>query len=238
MKFSEILRKRRKELGLTQQDLADLWGISPVNISGWEKNKTMPEAVKLPLLAKRLGLSLSELMGESIHQAVRLNDKTGEIEEATNIITLHPDDPQPNDIVYVPESKIEFSAGNGRTPIFEPVDEQEPAAYRLSWFQKHRINPERVRRFRVAGDSQEPFLFANDTILVNLDETNIVEGKLYAIRYGDELRVKFLSRRLDGTLVLRSVNPLYKDEEVPPALAEEHINIIGRVRDKAGRGGL
>lgn len=237
MKFSEILRKRRKELGLTQQDIADLWGISPVNVSGWESNKTMPEAVKLPTLAKRLGMSLSELMGEST-PTLRLDGGTGELVPVPNVYTLHPDDPQPNDIVYVPESRIEFSAGNGRTPVFELIETEEPAAYRLSWFQKHHINPDRVRRFRVYGDSLEPFLFANDTILVNLDETNVIEGKLYAIRYADELRVKFLSRRLDGTLVLRSVNPLYKDEEVPPALAEEHISIIGRVRDKAGRGGL
>jgi phage repressor protein C with HTH and peptisase S24 domain/DNA-binding XRE family transcriptional regulator len=237
MKFSEILRKRRKELGLTQQDIADLWGISPVNVSGWEWNKTMPEAAKLPTLAKRLGMSVSELMGEGI-PSFSVDGRTGELAPAPSVYTLHPDDPQPSDIVYVPESRIEFSAGNGRAPVYELIEAEEPAAYRLSWFQKHRINPDRVRRFRVSGDSMEPFLFANDTILVNLDETTIVEGKLYAIRYADELRVKFLSRRLDGTLVLRSVNPLYKDEEVPPALAEEHISIIGRVRDKAGRGGL
>ncbi|CUI07850.1 hypothetical protein BN2497_10477 [Janthinobacterium sp. CG23_2] len=81
-------------------------------------------------------------------------------------------------------------------------------------------------------------LFPRDTILVNADETNIVDGKLYAIRYGDDLRVKYLYRRLDGTVVLRSVNPAYRDEEVPPELAQEYICVIGRVRDKSGKGGL
>ena len=84
----------------------------------------------------------------------------------------------------------------------------------------------------------EPFLFPRDTILVNQDETNVIDGKLYAIRYGDELRVKYLSRRLDGTLILHSANPRYKDEEVPPELANEHISVIGRVRDRSGTGGL
>ncbi|CUI02642.1 hypothetical protein BN2497_61 [Janthinobacterium sp. CG23_2] len=74
--------------------------------------------------------------------------------------------------------------------------------------------------------------------MVNTEETNIVDGRLYAIRYSDELRVKYLSRRLDGTLILRSVNPDYKDEEVPADLANEHISIIGRVRDRSGTGGL
>lgn len=158
--------------------------------------------------------------------------------QQSNVFALHPDDDLPDQVVYVPESKIEFSAGPGSAAGFEIVEDNEPATYRLSWFQKYGINPERVRRFRVSGDSMEPMLFAKDTILVNLDETHVVDGHLYAIRYGDELRVKFLSRRLDGTVILRSANPLYKPEELSPELASEHVTVIGRVRDKSGTGGL
>lgn len=135
------------------------------------------------------------------------------------------------------QSEYPFSGGAGRLN-YEIIEDDEPATYRLSWFQKYGLNPDRVRRFRVTGDSMEPLLFARDTILVNLDETQVVDGRLYAIRYGDQLRVKYLSRRLDGTLVLRSVNPAYKDEEVPAELANEHITVIGRVRDRSGTGGL
>lgn len=154
------------------------------------------------------------------------------------VTASHPDDELADDVVTVPESRIEFSAGAGRSATYELIEDQEPATYRLSWFQKYGMNPNRVRRFRVSGDSMEPLLYARDTILVNLDETNIVDGKLYAIRYGDELRVKYLSRRLDGTLILRSVNSFYKDEEVSPDLAAEHITVLGRVRDRSGTGGL
>lgn len=143
----------------------------------------------------------------------------------------------PEDVVLVPESRIEFAAGDGKIN-YELVEDEEPASYRRTWFQKYGINPDRVRRFRVAGDSMEPLLYARDTILVNLDETQVVDGRLYALRYGDQLRVKYLSRRLDGTLVLRSVNQAYRDEEVPAELANEHITIIGRVRDRSGTGGL
>lgn len=153
------------------------------------------------------------------------------------IEAFHPEDDLPDDIVLVPESRIEFSGGNGRMN-YELVEDQEPASYRRSWFQKYGLKPDRVRRFRVTGDSMEPLLYARDTILVNLDETQVIDGRLYALRYGDQLRVKYLSKRLDGTLVLRSVNPAYKDEEVPAELANEHITIIGRVRDRSGTGGL
>lgn len=147
------------------------------------------------------------------------------------------DDEVSDDMLLVPESRIEFAAGDGHIN-YELVEDQEPATYRRSWFQKYGLNPDRVRRFRVTGDSMEPMLFARDTILVNLDETQVIDGRLYALRYGDQLRVKYLSKRLDGTLVLRSVNPAYKDEEVSADLANEHITVIGRVRDKSGTGGL
>lgn len=65
MKFPQILRSQRKLLGLTQRDLADTLGIKDVNVSDWERGKGMPEASRLPALAKRLGMSISGLMGDA-----------------------------------------------------------------------------------------------------------------------------------------------------------------------------
>jgi phage repressor protein C with HTH and peptisase S24 domain len=155
-----------------------------------------------------------------------------------HITAHHPDDPIGEDFVYVRETKVRFSAGNGHNISYELVEDSEPAQYRRAWFQKNHINPNQVQRFRVTGNSMEPLLFENDTILVNLSETNIIDGKLYAIRYGDDLRVKYISKRIDGTLVLKSVNPDYAPEEVSRETVEEHISIIGRVRDRSGTGGL
>lgn len=159
-------------------------------------------------------------------------------EPASAIRTFEPGDDLPDDVVAVPESRIEFSAGHGKV-TYEFVEEDgEPAIYRRSWLRKHGLKPERVVRFPVSGDSQEPVLFDGDIVLVNLDETRIVDGRLYAIRYDNDLRMKFLYRKLDGTLILRSKNPAYPDEEISPEVANEHIAIIGRVRDKSGSGGL
>lgn len=157
------------------------------------------------------------------------------------VTARHPDDALPDDMIEVMEYQVSFSAGNGHTPNYELIEEREPATYRMSWFQRERINPEHARRFKVTGDSMEPFLYSGDTVLINLaenDVTRIIDGKVYAIRYGDELRVKRLFRQLNGTLTLRSENPSYKDEDVPAEIAQEHITIIGRVRDKSGSGGL
>ena len=53
------LRERRKELGLSQDELADLAGCSPRFIRALEKGKTTVRADKLVDVVDALGLELS-----------------------------------------------------------------------------------------------------------------------------------------------------------------------------------
>ncbi|HAV37433.1 MAG TPA: helix-turn-helix transcriptional regulator [Massilia sp.] len=238
MLLSERIKLAMKEAGLSQVDLARACGVKPPSVHGWLTGKAKYlRGENLLQAARALGVR-QEWLATGSGPMRSTGDASNSATAPSMIRALHPEDPLPDDVISVPESRIEFSAGNGREPHFELEEDNEPATYRLSWFQKERINPERVKRFRVTGDSQEPFLFHRDTVLVNLDETEIVDGKLYAIRYGNDLRIKYLYRRLDGTLILRSKNPVYSDEEIPADLANEHISVIGRVRDKSGKGGL
>jgi phage repressor protein C with HTH and peptisase S24 domain len=229
--FGQRVKDARMEVKMTQKALGYASGLSQTTIANIEsgRNKGSGDVVAL---ARALKVS-PEWLAEGRGQKRSSN--------ATNVIATFPDAPVSDDEVRIKEYKVHFSAGAGRHASFELVEESEPATYRRSWFQRERIKPENARRFKVSGDSMEPFLYAGDSVLVNLaenDPAQIRDGKVYAIRYGDDLRIKRLFRRLDGTLTLRSDNPAYKDEDVPPELAQEHIAIIGRVRDKSGAGGL
>ena len=159
----------------------------------------------------------------------------------SNIRVRNPEDPPADDEVEIPVSTVSFQGGNGREISYEIDEEEEPVTYRRSFFQKEQINPARCKRFRVTGNSMELLLYHGDYVLVHMignGNGGIMDGKVYAIRYGDKLRIKRLYSRLDGSLLLRSENPDHKEELVPPELAAEHITIIGRVIDRSGRGGL
>lgn len=238
LKWAMDEESKRRGHEVKPADLARAAGTSAASVTHWLSDANGIGAAKARLLGAYLNvdplwLETGEGAPTPKHPPLRRADD----KKLSNVTAIHPDDQQPDEVVYVPESRIEFSGGNGRIH-YELIEDEEPATYRLSWFQKYGINPDRVRRFRVSGDSMVPMLYPRDTILVNTDETNIIDGKLYAIRYGDELRVKFLSRRLDGTVILRSVNPLYQEEVIPADVAQEHISVIGRVRDRSGTGGL
>lgn len=69
MTFSETLIKRRKEVGQTQDDLADKLGVSRQSVSKWENGECMPDSEKLIKLSDVLDISLDELTGRTERKA-------------------------------------------------------------------------------------------------------------------------------------------------------------------------
>lgn len=64
MTFSEILTKRRKELGITQENLVEQLDVSRQSVSKWECGESMPDADKFIKLSEILKISLDELAGK------------------------------------------------------------------------------------------------------------------------------------------------------------------------------
>lgn len=129
--------------------------------------------------------------------------------------------------VLVPHLDAKVSAGSGQ--LNWHVDKKHPLAFLTNWVRGQRMNPKKLVALQTVGDSMEPRISDGDTLLVDLGQTEVMDGRIYAIRYGDELRVKRLFKRYDGALVIRSDNAeMYPEETVPPE-AKTQIAVIGRV---------
>jgi len=82
--IAENIARRRKELGLTQRELAEKLNISDKTLSRWETDKQIPDALMIPEIAKALDMSIGELYGvEENGQCGASNSytKNGVIEE-------------------------------------------------------------------------------------------------------------------------------------------------------------
>ncbi len=66
--FAKNLKARRRELGLTQKDLADQIGYSEKSVSKWENGFSIAPSAILPLLAKKLETSIDALLSENSEQ--------------------------------------------------------------------------------------------------------------------------------------------------------------------------
>ncbi|MDE5820755.1 MAG: helix-turn-helix domain-containing protein [Lachnospiraceae bacterium] len=65
MKTGAVISKRRKELGLTQNQLAGSLNISFQAVSKWENNTALPDVEMLPKLAAALHTTVDALLGYS-----------------------------------------------------------------------------------------------------------------------------------------------------------------------------
>ncbi len=62
MKLGQRIRKRREALNLTQQELAQVLGVTPQHISVVEQDKRLPSLTFLAKLAEKLGVDIDYLV--------------------------------------------------------------------------------------------------------------------------------------------------------------------------------
>ncbi|MCM1165852.1 MAG: helix-turn-helix transcriptional regulator [Lachnospiraceae bacterium] len=62
IKIGGFLRELRKEKGLTQEELAEKFGLSSRSVSRWENGNTMPDLGMLVELADFYGVDIGELI--------------------------------------------------------------------------------------------------------------------------------------------------------------------------------
>ena len=65
LKLSENIRLKRRERGISQEQLAEMLGVAPQTVSHWECGDTYPDMTLLPILAGFFGTTTDELLGVS-----------------------------------------------------------------------------------------------------------------------------------------------------------------------------
>jgi phage repressor protein C with HTH and peptisase S24 domain len=128
---------------------------------------------------------------------------------------------------YVLIPKVAAKAGAGGS--LETGDGTESLySFRKDWLNKLNIHAAQAVLLEVVGDSMEPLMREGDTIMVDKGDTEIVDGKIYVLTLGDELKVKIVQKGVSGYF-LCSENPRYKPIPVTgPDL--DQFKVHGRVR--------
>ncbi|MDO6497360.1 LexA family transcriptional regulator [Photobacterium sanguinicancri] len=134
------------------------------------------------------------------------------------------------EFVLVPGYHIQVSAGNGTCAIDAPI--KRYLAFRRKYIKYKGLDSNKLAVVFVKGDSMEPTIKDNDSLLIDLSCTNPIDGKLFVVRLGDELYAKRVQKSYDGSIRLISDNKDYQPIEVPKSELAE-LCIIGRVVQRA-----
>ena len=99
MSFGENLQVLRKKNQLSQENLAEMLGVSRQAVSKWELGEGYPEVDKLLLLSKKLNVSLDSLLENEITTDTSENDQ---LSDKISIASLH-------EGVMINASKVTFT---------------------------------------------------------------------------------------------------------------------------------
>jgi repressor LexA len=200
----EKLKARRKELKMTQKDIADQLGISYQAYSAWERGVKEPSKDKVQRLEQILRVPkgyFTEIEIARLYNTLSNKGKNQIIEYARDLVQKE----KTQQVVSVSENLYEYhvyekmSAGIGAS-VYD--DRNYDTVY---------FNEELAHDFAswVSGDSMEPKYHNGSVALIR--ETGFdYDGAVYAVVCNNQTYIKRVYREENG-LRLVSINPKYKD---------------------------
>ena len=200
----EKLKARRKELKLTQKDIADQLGISYQAYSAWERGVKEPSKEKVQRLEQILRVPkgyFTEIEIVRLYNTLSNKGKKQVVEYARDLVQKE----ETQQVISVSENFYEYhvyekmSAGIGAS-VYD--DRNYDTVY---------FNEELAHDFAswVSGDSMEPKYHNGSVALIR--ETGFdYDGAVYAVVCNNQTYIKRVYREEEG-LRLVSINTKYKD---------------------------
>ena len=200
----EKLKARRKELKLTQKDIADRLGISYQAYSAWERGVKKPSKEKVKQLEQILNVQkgyfteleivrlYNTLSDEGKYQALGYVRNLVQQEQCKNVVSM-------SEKLYEYHVYEKMSAGIGSSVYndqnYDTVYFDEELAHDFaSW---------------VSGDSMEP-KYQNGSVALIRETGFDYDGAVYAVVWNSQTYIKRVYREKHG-LRLVSINSKYKD---------------------------
>ena len=213
----EKLKARRKELKLTQREIAEKLGISFQAYSAWERGIKEPSKEKVSQLENILKVSKGYFTQIEIVRLYHSLSKQGQDKVVLYARNLAQEE-QAQKVAPMPERLYEYrvyermSAGIGASVYddqnFDTVYFNEELAHDFaSW---------------VSGDSMEP-KYQNGSVALIRETGFDYDGAVYAVVCNNQTYIKRVYRE-EGGLRLVSINPKYKDIFIS---YEEDPRIVG-----------
>ncbi len=204
----EQLKARRKELKMTQKDIADQLGISYQAFSAWERGIKEPSREKVSKLEKLLRVPtgyFTEIEIVRLYNTLSNKGKNQVVEYARDLVQKE----KTQQVISVSEKLYKYhvyekmSAGIGAS-VYD--DRNYDTVY---------FNEELAHDFAswVSGDSMEPKYHNGSVALIR--ETGFdYDGAVYAVVCNNQTYIKRVYREENG-LRLVSINPKYRDIFLP-----------------------
>ncbi|XDF79168.1 helix-turn-helix transcriptional regulator [Aliivibrio fischeri] len=207
MRFPERLRESIGDISV--REFAQKCGHSESGLRKYLSGTTYPSLDKLIIIAEAANVSFEWLC-------------TGYIEDNDNLDNTN----FLNDFALIPGYNVQVSAGNGVINE-DNITPTRYLAFRRKWLKYRGFKDSDLTVVWVKGDSMEPTIHNNDTIVVNMNKNTLKDGHLYIFRHGDEVFVKRY-QSMPSAWRLISDNQLYSVIDITKE-EQNQFEVIGQV---------
>jgi len=233
MALGKRVREARERSGLTQEELARKVGMTQAAIHALEKRDSQGSR-KIAELAKALGVDMGWL-ANGVREAMATREpassyhsRPNELKWAGQMEVWDSDTPIGDDEIEVPLFReVELAAGSGRTQVSE--NHGAKLKFAKSSLRRAGVSEDHAGCAYISGDSMARELPDGAVVGVDTADTQIRDGKLYALDHDGMLRIKQVNRMPGNGLRLVSFNDGYPDEEYTVEQVHDLIRVIGRV---------
>lgn len=229
MSIGERIKARRLEIDVPVARIAAACGISPQSVYQWESGDTKTlKGANLVATAEVLRVTPKWLESG-------LPPKEPGGEQAAVVSPYYPmrDSPLPpadENYVSIPVFDVAASMGLGTAmPDYDTVVDN--LRLTKTWVQRHLPGASHASNLAVIsayGDSMQPTFNDGDILLVDRSVRNVRLDAVYVLSFHDELYIKRIQRRPDGSIAIISDNKVYDPILVRPE-EKESVNVLGRV---------
>lgn len=223
MALKDRLKESRKKAGKTQAEVAEAVKISQPAYQALESGRNQKSAF-LPMIAQFLGVDPYWLTTGGENDSFEKKDL-----HKPTVVEYDSD----NDFVWIDVVEANFSCGTGESIEFhfDVINGKFP--FPPSFFQKKFVDPKYMRIIKAKGDSMADFIKDGDLVGINLAQTEIIDGEIYAFYFAGEGMIKQIFKEADGSLILHSLNEKYRDKIVTEDNGS-NFKIMGRQFWRAG----
>jgi len=191
--------------------------LSEATLRGYLRGVSYPTIDRLNKIAITANTSMTWLIGEDAAIAMASHSAGSEKQTADSFM---------DEYVLLPGYRVQVSAGHGAVM----ADGEEPCrflAFRRKWLAWRGFSEKDLVIVWCKGDSMEPAIYNNDTLVVHTGQTRPVDGGIYVLRNHDQLWVKRIQTQPNAWL-LHSDNPHYSTMTIPKD--EQHnFQVVGKV---------
>lgn len=243
---SDRIQSRMAELKLSQADLMRLTGAARGTVSGWVNGSNNPSAKHIEALATALkttsrwiltgkekqnltNFNMQEFMDK--HGLSKKDESSFDVNDIQSASVVEYE--VANGYVWIDVVEASFSCGTGESIEFhfDVINGKYP--FPPSFFQRKMVDPKCLKLIKAKGDSMEEYIYHDDLVGIDISQTEIIDGEIYAVYFEGEGMIKKIFKEEGGTLILHSLNEKYRDRKVTE---QNGINfkVMGRQVWRAG----